>query len=47
MSVVEGHEVIVNYIKKIRPVISELDRLIFFSTEHHGIMTQTDHAYPC
>ncbi len=38
MSVVEGLEpVIVNYIKKIRPVISELS-INFLLTEHHGIM---------
>ena len=43
MSVVEVREVIVNDIKKIRPVISELS-IIFFSTEHHGIMSQSGRA---
>ena len=46
MSVVEGREVIVNYIKKFAQWFPSY-RLNFFSTEHHGIMTQTDRAYPC
>ncbi len=46
MSVAEGREVIVIYMQKIRPVISGAIHVNFFSTEHHGIMTQADRADP-
>ena len=46
ISVVKGREVIVNYNQKIRPVIFEIYHLTFFSTDDHGIMTQTDRTQP-